>query len=96
MKEINTLKNHIEVLQKELEYTRKLNEANISHVVNSVESQMELFKERELFTVNQFMSLEDKFKHYRHEKERTITLMKEEIKNIKGHNLLLTRVKLDK
>lgn len=94
-KEIALLKNHIEILQKELEGNRKLNEANLQNVINSVEGQMSIFKERELFTVSQLLDIEEKFNCYREEKERLLSLLKDEIQDIKSHNLLLSKLKTE-
>jgi hypothetical protein len=94
-KEVLTLKNQIDVMQKELEHSRRLNEANLQNVINSIETQLNLFKERELFTVSQLLELEEKFTIYREEKERITTLLKEEVQDIKGHNLLLSKMKSD-
>ena len=92
-KEISLLTYQAEILQKELESSRNLNEANLQNVINSIEKQLSLFKERELFTVSQLLELEDKFNVHRDEKERMISLLKEEITEIKGHNSLLSKLK---
>ncbi len=94
-KEIILLRQQIEILQKELESSRNLNESNLQNVINSIEKQVSLFKERELFTVSQLLEVEDKFGAYRGEKERVISLLKEEIEDIKGHNMLLSKMKSD-
>lgn len=94
-REIGLLKNHVDIMQRELENSRKLSEANITNVINSVELQLNLFKERELFTVSQLLELEDKFTNFREEKERTISILKEEISDLKGHNILLSKIKID-
>ncbi len=95
-KEIGLLKNQIEILQKEFECSRKLNESNLQNVLKSIEGQMSLLKERELFTVSQLLEVEEKFAGYRKEKERMILLLKEEIAEVKGHNMLLSKIKSDK
>lgn len=95
-KEIAMLKTQLEILQKELEASRKTTETNLENVLKSIETQMSLLKERESFTVNQLLDVEEKFNIYRKEKERMITLLKEEIGEIKGHNLLLSKIKSDR
>jgi hypothetical protein len=95
-KEINSLKAQQEILQKELDNSRRLNEANLQNVINSIETQLNLFKERELFTVGQLLEIEQRFISFREEKERTISLLKEEIQEIKSHNLMLARIKSDR
>jgi hypothetical protein len=94
-KEISLLRSQADILQKELESSRSLNEANLQNVINSIEKQLGLFKERELFTVSQLLELEEKFNVYRDEKERMLSLLKEEIQEIKGHNTLLSKIKSD-
>jgi len=94
-KEIALLKNQSEILQKELDTSRKINEANLQNVIQSIENQLGLFKERELFTVSQLLELEEKFSTFREEKERMLSLLKEEVQDIKGHNLLLSKIKSD-
>jgi hypothetical protein len=90
------LKNQIELLHKEFESSRKVNESNLQNVLKSIESQMTLLKQRESFTVSQLLEVEEKFVVYRKEKERMISLLKEEIGEIKGHNLLLSKIKTEK
>lgn len=76
-----------------MDNNRKLTDDNIQNVIKSVEFQLNLFKERESFSVNQLLQLEERFGAFREEKERTITLLKEELEDIKGHNLLLSKLK---
>ncbi len=57
---------------------------------------MTLLKQRESFTVSQLLEVEEKFAVYRKEKERMISLLREEISEIKGHNLLLSKIKSEK
>ena len=83
-------------MQNELENSIKSNEANLKKILESVESQLNLFEERELFTVCQLLDLEEKFGAYRHEKGKTITLLKDEIEQLKGYNLLLSKINTDK
>jgi aspartate/tyrosine/aromatic aminotransferase len=94
-KEIALLRAQTEILQKELEGSRSLNEANLQNVITSIEKQLGLFKERELFTVAQLLELEEKFNIYKEEKERMILLLKEEINEVKGHNSLIGKLKAD-
>jgi hypothetical protein len=54
---------------------------------------LNLFKERELFTVAQLYDVEERFKGSKEEKDRIIALLKDEIEEIKGHNLLLSKLK---
>jgi hypothetical protein len=58
----------------------------------SVDEQLKQFKERELFTVGQLMEMENRFKIYKADKERTINLMKEEFQQLKSHNMILSKV----
>jgi hypothetical protein len=95
-KEVTFLKNQIDLMQNELENSRKSNEANLKKVLESVESQLNLFKERELFTVSQLLDLEEKFVAYKNEREKTITLLKDEIEQLKGYNVLLSKINSDK
>ena len=95
-KEVSFLKNQLELMQNEHENSRKSNEANLKKILESVESQLNLFKERELFTVSQLLDLEEKFGAYRNEKGKTITLLKDEIEQLKGYNLLLSKINTDK
>ena len=44
-------------MQNEHENSRKSNEANLKKILESVESQLNLFKERELFTITQLLDL---------------------------------------
>ena len=48
-------------MQNELENSIKSNEANLKKILESVESRLNLFEERELFTVCQLLDLEEKF-----------------------------------
>jgi len=95
-KEVSFLKNQIELMQNELENSRKSNEANLKKILESVDAQLNLFKERELFTVSQLLDLEEKFGSYRNEKEKNISLLKDEIEQLKGYNLLLSKINTDK
>jgi hypothetical protein len=92
-KEVNMLKNHVEVLQKEIDFNKKINDTNIKQIMASMEEQIKLYKERELFTLSQFTSMEDTFNHYKHEKGRIINLLREEVKDLKLQNTVLTKGK---
>jgi hypothetical protein len=54
-----------------------LHESLLKESLNSIDTQLKQFKERELFTVGQFLEMENKFKILKADKERTINLMKE-------------------
>ena len=56
-KEVSFLKNQLELMENELENSRKSNEVNLKKLLESVESQLNLFKERELFTITQLLDL---------------------------------------
>lgn len=92
-KETIMLKNQIEVCQKEIDLNKKVHDINVKNIMTSMEDQISLYKDRELFTLNQFTALEDTFNHYKTEKERIICLLKEEIKDLKFHNTVLTKGK---
>jgi hypothetical protein len=91
-KEVSYIKNQLELIQNELENSRKSNEANLKKILESDESQLNLFKESELFTVSQLLDLEEKFGAYRNEKGKNISLLKDEIEQLKGYNLLLSKI----
>jgi hypothetical protein len=95
-KELQLLRNQLEIVQKELDSSRKLNEAHLNNVIQSIDNQMNLFKERELFTVSQLLQLEEKFATFKEEKERLISLLRDEVLEIKGHNLLLSKLRGEK
>jgi hypothetical protein len=91
-KEVNMLKNTITLTQKEMDGSRKLNESLIKEAKKSMESQLALFKDREMFTVNQLLEMENRYSILKEEKERTLALLKEEMQEIKNHNSILSKM----
>jgi len=94
-KEISLLKNHVEILQKELNNTKENYQKDIDNVLKSVETQLGLIKDRELFTVSQLTELEDRYKNLRQEKDRITHLLKEENEDLKNQNRVLSKLKLE-
>jgi len=90
-KEITTLKNQLQIMQKEIEETKKSNEKNLSNILSSVESQIAILRDREIFNLKQMQNTEDKFKAFKEEKERVIALLRDEIKNLKKNNEVLSK-----
>ncbi len=94
-KEINLLKNHVEIVQKELNNTKENYQKDIDNVLKSVETQLGLVKDRELFTVSQLVELEERFNSLKEEKERITQLLKEENEELKNQNRILSKLKSD-
>ena len=94
-KEISLLKNHVEILQKELNNTKENYQKDIDNVLKSVETQLGLIKDRELFTVSQLTELEDRYKNLRQEKDMITHLLKEENEDLKNQNRVLSKLKLE-
>jgi hypothetical protein len=94
-KEITLLKNHVEILQKELNNTKENYQKDIDNVLKSVETQLGLVKDRELFTVSQLVELEERFNSLKDEKERITRLLKEENEELKNQNRILSKLKSD-
>jgi len=90
-KEIIILKNHVQILQKEIEETKKSNDKLTANILASVESQIDILKNREIFNLKQMQSTEEKFKGFKEEKERIISLLRDEIKNFKKNNEALSK-----
>jgi len=90
-KEIITLKNQVQILQKEIEDIKIFNEKNITNFMSSLDSQIIQLRDREIFTLNQMKTTEDKFKAFKGEKERVIMLLRDEIKNLKKNNEALSK-----
>jgi hypothetical protein len=90
--EIEILKESIKSLDNEIDNFKNLHESLLKESMLSIDDQLKQFKERELFTVGQLLEMENKFKVLKADKERTINLMKEEIQQIKNHNLILSKV----
>src|ERR1700733_14335338 len=80
-KEVSSLKNHVEVIQKELQNTRYNYHKDLGKVLNSTETQLGLLKDRELFTVSQLTELEERYNNFKQEKERLINMLKDEIED---------------
>jgi hypothetical protein len=91
-KESSNLKNQINLLQKEIEEIKNSNEKNLSNILISCEAQINMLKDREVFNLKQNNSTEEKFRSYKEEKDRTITFLKEEIKNLKKNFQVLNKV----
>lgn len=91
-KEIITLKNQVQILQKEIEETNKSNDKNISNILASVESQIAILKDREIFNLKQMQSTEEKFRSFKDEKERVVSLLRDENKNLKKNNEALSKI----
>jgi hypothetical protein len=94
-KEITLLKNHVEILQKELNNTKENYQKDIDNVLKSVETQLGLVKDRELFTVSQLVELEERFNSLKDEKERITQLLKDENEELKNQNRILSKLKSD-
>ena len=94
-KEISLLKNHVEIIQKELNNAKENYQRDIDNVLKSVESQLGLVKDRELFTVSQLVELEDRYNNLKQEKERLTSLLKDELEDLKGQNRVLTKLKTE-
>lgn len=94
-KEISLLKNHVEILQKELNNTKENYQKDIDNVLKSVETQLGLVKDRELFTVSQLVELEERFNSLKDEKERLTQLLKEENEELKNQNRILSKLKTE-
>ncbi len=90
-KEIITLKNQVHILQKEIEENKKTNDKNISNILASVESQIAILKDREIFNLRQMKNSEEKYKAFKEEKERVISLLKDQLKNLKKNNEQLSK-----
>ena len=86
------MKNQINLLQKEVEEIKKSNEKNVTNILMSCETQINMLKDREVFNLKQMNNTEEKFRSYKEEKDRTITLHKEEIKNLKRNFQVLNKV----
>jgi hypothetical protein len=69
-----------------------MHESMMKESMLSIDEQLKQFKEREIFTVGQLMEMENKFKILKADRERTIDLMKEEIQQLKSHNMILSKV----
>lgn len=89
------LKNHVEICQKELNNTKENYQRDIDNVLKSVESQLILVKDRELFTVSQLVELEDRYNNLKQEKERMTSLLKDELEDLKGQNRVLSKLKTE-
>lgn len=85
------MKNQVQILQKEIEETKKFNDKNIANILASVESQIAILKDREIFNLKQMQSTEEKFKSLKEDKERIISLLRDEIKNLKKSNESLSK-----
>lgn len=90
-KEIVTLKNQVQILQKEIEETKKSKDKNLENILASVESQIALLRDREVFNLKQMQNTEEKFKAFKDEKERVVSLLRDEIKNLKRNNEVLSK-----
>ena len=91
-KDVVNLKNQINLLQKEIEEIRKSNEKNVSNILICCETQINMLKDREVFNLKQMNNTEEKFKSYKEEKDRTIILLRDEIKNLKKNFQVLNKV----
>jgi hypothetical protein len=91
-KEVTMLKNKITMIQKELDGNKKVNEGLLLEAKKSMENQLALFKERELFTVNQLLEMENRYALAKEEKERTVALLRDEMQEIKNHNTILSKL----
>ena len=89
------MKNHVEICQKELNNTKENYQRDIDNVLKSVESQLILVKDRELFTVSQLVELEDRYNNLKQEKERMTSLLKDELEDLKGQNRVLSKLKTE-
>jgi chromosome segregation ATPase len=94
-KEISLLKNHVEILQKELNNMKENYQKDIDNILKSVETQLGLVKDRELFTVSQLVELEERFNNLKQEKERITQLLKEENEELKNQNRVLSKLRGD-
>jgi len=90
-KEITNLKNQVQILQKEIEETKKSNEKNVAHMLSSVESQIAILRDREIFNLKQMQNTEEKLRAFKEEKQRVINLLRDEIKNLKKNNDILSK-----
>lgn len=90
-KEIITLKSQVQILQKEIDDIKKSNDINLSNILASVESQIAILRDREIFNLRQMQSTEEKLKAFKDEKERIISLLRDEIKNLKKNNEALSK-----
>ena len=87
------MKNHVEIVQKELNNTKENYQKDIDNVLKSVEQQLGLIKERELFTVSQLNELEERFNNLKAEKERIVQLLKDENEDLKNQNRVISKLK---
>jgi len=90
-REIYILKNQIQILQKDIDYNRNTKDKNLANILNSVESQIAIFRDREFFNLKQMQNSEENFKAFKIEKEMIISLLREEIKNLKKNNQDLSK-----
>jgi hypothetical protein len=60
--------------------------------MSSIDEQIQQLKEREQFTVGQLLEMENRYNIIKADKERVVCLMREEIQQLKNHNLILSKV----
>ena len=69
-----------------------MHDSLLKESLSSIDEQIQQLKEREALTVGQLLEMENKYNILKADKERAISLMKEEIQQLKNHNLILSKV----
>lgn len=88
-KQLDLLKGHVEIIQKELNNAKESYLTEIVNIKKSCDEQINLIKDREMFTVEQLREVEDRYSNLKSEKEAIVNLLKEEIDELKNQNRLM-------
>jgi len=83
-------------MQTEIDFSKKSYDEAMVNLIASNETQISLIKERENFTSKQLMELEHKMKNFREEKEKLISLLKDEVEELRANNILISKLRNDK
>ena len=90
-KQIEMFQKEIEELEHEVNYAKEHKDVQLDNIIQQMNVQMKLIKDREEFTVNQLDLLQKQFDMYKDEKERVIKVLKMENEQLKNFNNLLNK-----
>lgn len=90
-KQIEAFKAQRIQLDSELCQCKQTKDKQLDNVIQQINAQMKLIKDREEFTVNQLELLQEQFDTYKDEKERVIKVLKMENEQLSNFNTLLNK-----
>ena len=90
-KQIEMFQKETEELEHEIHCAKENKDVQLDTIIQQMNVQMKLIKDREEFTVNQLDLLQKQFDMYKDEKERVIKVLKMENEQLKNFNNLLNK-----